>query len=103
MQIEIVQQSINELVQMSGTGQNTYFAKAARWCRRSGAIDLLCLPYAAENYDACSLTQETLDLSGNKGLRELAGVRLLQITRTVWQSLARENPKHGRCYEIDSF
>ena len=66
MQIEIVQQSINELVQMSGTGQNTYFAKAARWCRRSGAIDLLCLPYAAENYDACSLTQETLDLLGIK-------------------------------------
>jgi TPR repeat protein len=66
MQIEIVQQSINELVQMSGTGQNTYFAKAARWCRRSGAIDLLCLPDAAEHHDACSLTQETLDLLGIK-------------------------------------
>jgi TPR repeat protein len=65
-QIEIVQQSINELVQMSGTDKNTYFAKAARWCRRSGAIDLLCLPHAAEHHDACSLTQETLDLLGIK-------------------------------------
>jgi len=65
-QVEIVQRSINELVQMSETGENTYFAKAARWCRRSGAIDLLCLPHAAEHHDTCSLTQETLDLLGIK-------------------------------------
>ena len=66
MQIEMVQRSVTELLQMAGTGENTYFAKAARWCRRSGAIDLLCLPHAAEHHDACSLTQETLDLLGIK-------------------------------------
>ena len=66
MQIEMLERSINELVQMSGTDEHTYFAKAARWCRRSGAIDLLCLPYAAEHHDACSLTEETLDLLGIK-------------------------------------
>jgi len=101
-QIEIVERSITELVQMAGTGENTYFAKAARWCRRSGAIDLLCLPHAAEHHDACSLTQETLDLLGIKDFE--SSVRTTPADYANGMAIpCPRNPKHGRCYEIDSF